>query len=155
MADLDPVAQFRDGVKLLKAGYPHKAIVCFRYAFESEKRNPFYLSFLGLTIARAERKWDQASEFCEIAVQFRRNELQFHLNLAEVYAAAGRRSKAIDTLDAAIELFGGDVRLKRARSRVEKRRAPVLTFLSRGNFLNRKLGKWRHRALKRLGKENL
>jgi tetratricopeptide (TPR) repeat protein len=155
MADLDPVAQFRDGVKLLKAGYPHKAIVCFRYAFESEKRNPFYLSFLGLTIARAERKWDQASEFCEIAVQVRRNELQFHLNLAEVYAAAGRRSKAIDTLDAAIELFGGDVRLKRARSRVEKRRAPVLTFLSRGNFLNRKLGKWRHRALKRLGKENL
>ena len=155
MADLDPVAQFRDGVKLLKAGYPQKALVCFRHAFESEKRNPFYLSFLGLTIARAERKWDQASEYCEIAVQFRRNELQFHLNLAEVYAAAGRRSKAIDTLDAAMQLFGDDARLKRARSRVEKRRAPVLTFLSRGNFLNRKLGKLRHRALKRLGKENL
>jgi tetratricopeptide (TPR) repeat protein len=155
MADLDPVAQFRDGVKLLKAGYSQKALVCFRHAFESEKHNPFYLSFLGLAIARAERKWDQASEYCEIAVQFRRNELQFHLNLAEVYAAAGRRSKAIDTLEAAIELFGNDVRLKRARSRVEKRRAPVLTFLSRGNFFNRKLGKLRHRALKRLGKENL
>jgi tetratricopeptide (TPR) repeat protein len=155
MAELDPVAQFRDGVKLLKAGYPHKALVCFRHAFESEKHNPFYLSFLGLALARAERKWDQASEFCEIAVQLRRSELQFHLNLAEVYACAGRRGKALDTLDAALELFAGDARLKRARSRAEKRRSPVLSFLSRENVLNRNLGKLRHRALKRLGKENL
>jgi tetratricopeptide (TPR) repeat protein len=155
MADLDPIAEFRDGVKLLKAGFPQRALVCFRHAFESEKRNPFYLSFLGLSLARAERKWDQASEFCEIAVQFRRREIQFHLNLAEVYASAGRRSKALDTLDAAIEMFGKDVRLARARSQVEKRRTPVISFLSRGNFLNRKLGKLRHSALKRLGKENL
>ena len=155
MADLDPVAEFRDGVKLLKSGYPQKALVCFRHAFESEKHNPFYLSFLGLSIARAERKWDQASEYCEIAIQFRRSEPQFHLNLAEVYATAGRREKALDTLEAAMKLFGNDMRLKRARSRVEKRRTPVLNFLSRDNFLNRKLGKLRHRALKRLGKENL
>jgi Flp pilus assembly protein TadD len=89
MAKLDLVEEFKQGLKALKNGYPQKALVHIRVAFESEKHNPFYLSFLGLSIARAERKWDQAAELCEIAVQLRRNECQFHLNLAEVYALCG------------------------------------------------------------------
>jgi Flp pilus assembly protein TadD len=155
MMDIDPISEFREGVALLKNGYPQKALVRLRHAFDCEKQNPFYLSFLGLSIARAERKWDQASELCEIAVQLRRTEAQFHLNLAEVYAAAGRRQKALDTLDAALEMFAGDERLKRARSRVEKRRLPLLPFLARENILNRELGKLRHRAMKRMGRENV
>src|SRR5580704_12078456 len=149
-----PVADFKEGVDLLKNGYAQAALGPLRRAFESEKRNPYYLSFLGLSIARAERKWDQSCELCEIAVQLKRSESQFHLNLAEVYQLAGRNSKAIDTLDAALELFGNDERLKRARSRVEKRRTPVLSFLDRDNVLNRQLGKLRHRALKRAEKNN-
>jgi Flp pilus assembly protein TadD len=155
MAKLDLVEEFKQGLKALKNGYPQKALVHIRVAFESEKHNPFYLSFLGLSIARAERKWDQAAELCEIAVQLRRNECQFHLNLAEVYALAGRQEKALDTLDVALELFGEDKRLKRARSRVEKRRSLVLPFLTRGHFLNRTIGKLRHGTLKRLGKQNM
>ena len=153
--ELDLVEEFKQGVQALKNGYPQTALVHLRTAFESEKHNPFYLSFLGLAIARAERKWEQAAELCEIAVQLRRNESQFHLNLAEVYASAGRREKALDTLDAALALFGGDERLKRARSRVEKLRSPFLPFLTRDHFLNRTLGKLRHRTLRRLGKENI
>jgi Flp pilus assembly protein TadD len=152
---LDLVAEFKQGLKALKNGYPQKALVHMRTAFESEKHNPFYLSFLGLTMARAERKWDKATELCEIAVQLRRSESQFHLNLAEVYALAGRREKALDTIDAALALFGKDERLYRARSRVEKRRSPVLPFLTRDHFLNRTFGKVRHRTLKRLGKQGL
>ena len=75
------------------------------------------------------------------------------MNLAEVYALAGRREKALDTLDAALELFGDDKRLQRARSKVEKRRSPVLPFLTRDNFLNRTFGKLRHGTMKRLGKK--
>jgi Flp pilus assembly protein TadD len=155
VVEVDALAEFKEGVALLKNGYPQKALVRLRRAFESEKQNPFYLSFLGLSIARADRKWEQAAELCEIAVQLRRKEAQFYLNLAEVYALAGRRAKALDTLDAALTLFGDDERLIHARSRVEKRRNPLLPFLSREHFLNRKLGKLRHRALKRLGKENI
>jgi|HubBroStandDraft_6_1064221.scaffolds.fasta_scaffold58747_3 Flp pilus assembly protein TadD len=150
----DPIADFKEGVALLKNGYPQRALLRLRSAFECEKRNPYYLSFLGLSVARAERKWDQALEFCEIAVQLKRQEAQFRLNLAEVYQLAGRRVQAIDTLDAALELFSNDERLKRARSRVEKRRSPVLSFLDRDHILNRQLGKLRHRALKRVANEN-
>ena len=154
VAELDLVGEFKQGLEALKSGNPQRALAHLRTAFEFEKHNPFYLSFLGLSIARAERKWDQAAELCEIAVQLRRNECQFHLNLAEVYALAGRREKALDTLDAALELFGEDKRLKRARSRVEKRRSPVLPFLARNHFLNRTFGKFRHHTLNRLGRHN-
>jgi tetratricopeptide (TPR) repeat protein len=155
IAELDPVDEFRQGVRLLKNDYPEQALVCLRRAFESERHNPYYLSFLGLSIGRAERKWDQASELCEIAVQLRRGEIQFHLNLADVYACAGQRLKALDTLDAALELFGEDERLRRAHSHVEKRRSPVIPFFNRDHFLNRQLGKLRHRALKRQRKGNI
>ena len=154
IAERDLVAEFKQGLEALKTGHPQKALLHLRIAFKSEKHNPFYLSFLGLSVARAERNWDQAAELCEIAVQLRRNDCQFHLNLAEVYALAGRREKALDTLDAALDLFGQDKRLKRARSRVEKRRSPVLPFLTRSHFLNRTFGRLRHRTMKRLGKQN-
>jgi predicted Zn-dependent protease len=126
--------------------------VKLRRAFESDKHNPFYISFLGLSIARAQRNWHQAAELCEIAVQLKPTEVQFHLNLAEVYASAGLREKALDKLNDALERFGDDVRIKQARSRVENRRNPVVPFLGRKHFLNRGLGKLRHRAMKRLGK---
>src|SRR5713101_9935104 len=104
-AELDPTAEFREGVKLLKDQYPQKALVRLKRAFEGDKHNPYYMSFLGLSIARAQRKWDQASDLCEMAVQLKPREIQFHLNLGEVYALAGQRAKALDKLDYALGLF--------------------------------------------------
>jgi tetratricopeptide (TPR) repeat protein len=152
IAELNPVAEFTEGVKLLQNAYPEKALACFRRAFECDKQNPFYLSFLGLSIARAEREWDQAVELCETAIQRKRGEIQFHLNLADVYTAAGRREHALYTLDKALESLGEDKRLRIARSKIAKRRTPVFPFLNRDHFLNRELGKFRHKVLKRLGK---
>lgn len=148
----DPVVEFREGVKLLKNEYPEKALVRLRRAFESDKHNPYYISFLGLSIARAEQKWDRASELCESAVQLKPKEIKFHLNLAQVYALAGLRDKALDTLENASKFFGDDARLKRARAKMVKRRALVLPFLGRKHLLNRELGKLRHRILERLNK---
>ncbi len=149
---LDPLTEFREGIELLKNEYPQKALVRLKRAFESDKQNAHYISFLGLAIARAQGKWRQASELCEMAVQLKPKEIQFHLNLGEVYALAGLRSEALDKLDYALGLFGDDTRLKQARNKVEKRRAPVFPFFGREHFLNRELGKLRHCILGSLGK---
>jgi tetratricopeptide (TPR) repeat protein len=146
----DPMVEFREGVELLKNEYPEKALVKLRRAFESDKRNPYYISFLGLSIARAEQNWEHASELCETAIELKRREIKFHLNLVEVYALAGLREKALHKLDKASKLFGDDARLKRFRAKVTERRSPVLPFFGRNHFLNRELGKLRHRILKRL-----
>ena len=148
----DPMVDFREGIKLLKNKYPQKALVRFMRAFESDKHNAYYISFLGLAIARAQRKWAQASDLCETAVQLNPKEIQFHLNLGEVYTLAGRREQALGKLERALRLFGDDARLVEARGKVEKRRAPVLPFFGRGHFLNRELGKLRHRILKSFDK---
>lgn len=145
----DPVAEFKEGAKLLKNNYPQKALVKLQSAFDSDAKNPCYMSFLGVAIARATKNWAQGTELCEKAVQLSPKEIQFHLNLAEVHALAGHRDVALYKLDCAIASLGDDPRLKRARSKLEKRRAPVLPFFGRGHFLNRELGKLRHRLLQR------
>ncbi|HWY41883.1 MAG TPA: tetratricopeptide repeat protein [Candidatus Sulfotelmatobacter sp.] len=144
----DSFTEFKEGVKLLRSDYPQKALVKLQSAFESDKHNPYYISFLGVSIARAQQKWAQALELCETAVQLNPKEIQFHLNLGEVYALADQRERAIHKLEYAMGIFGNDSRLKRARSKVEKRRNPVLPFFGRGHFLNRELGKLRHRISK-------
>jgi tetratricopeptide (TPR) repeat protein len=146
------MVEFREGLELLKNEYPDKALLKLRRAFESDKRNPYYISFLGLTIARAEQNWEQALDLCETAVNLKPKEIKFHLNLIEVYALAGWREKALRKLDTASKLFGNDARLKLFRAKVVERRTPVLSFLGRGHFLNRELGKLRHRMLKRRAK---
>ena len=148
----DHMVEFREGLELLKNEYPEKALLKLRRAFESDKRNPYYISFLGLSLARAEQGWEQALDLCEMAVGLKPKEIKFHLNLIEVYASAGWREKALRKLDNASKLFGDDARLKRFRAKVVERRAPVLPFFKRGHFLNRKLGKLRHRMLKRSDK---
>jgi tetratricopeptide (TPR) repeat protein len=151
-AEPDHMVEFKEGVELLKTEYPEKALVKLRNAFESDKRNPYYISFLGLSIARAEQNWEYASELCETAVELKRKEIKFHLNLVEVYALAGLREKALRRLDKASKIFGDDPRLKRFRLKMVERRPPVLPFLGRDHFLNRELGKFRHHMLKKQGK---
>lgn len=152
--DTEPehMLEFREGIELLKNEYPEKALLKLRRAFESDRRNPYYISFLGLSLARAEQKWDEASELCETAVRLNRKEIKFHLNLVEVFASAGQREKALDRLHSASKLFGNDARLKRLRSKLQKRSTPLLPFLNRKHFLNRELGKLRRRILDKLDK---
>ena len=151
--EINPMTEFREGVELRKNEYPEKALAKLRRAYECDKHNPYFMSFLGLSIARAQRKWEQASDLCELAVQLNPKEIQFYLNLGEVYASSGRRERALDKLDDALELFGGDARLRQARSKVQNRRNPIVPFFGRAHFLNRELGKLRHGALNYLVKD--
>src|SRR5258708_33627468 len=122
----DHMVEFREGVELLKNEYPEKALVKLRRAFEKDKHNPYYISFLGLSIARAEHKWDQAMELCETAVKLKRTEVKFHLNLVEVYALAGLRDNALHKVCGGLRVFRDNARLKRCRRKIEKRRGPLL-----------------------------
>jgi Flp pilus assembly protein TadD len=142
-------AEFARGIEFLRNGYPAKALEHFHHAAELKQQNPYYLSFLGVSTARAEGKWAAAVEFCKTALSLKRNDPQLYLNLAEVYVSAGWREDAIETLDTALRYCRADTRIRRMRDRLGRRCSPVLPFLERGNFLNRSLGKLRHRVLQR------
>jgi Flp pilus assembly protein TadD len=147
MAEHSALDEFKQGVKLLRNGQSAEALEYLRHAAELNQQNPYYLSFLGVSVARAQRKWAPAVQLCETALSLRRNEVQLYLNLAEVYVAAGRRDDAVAVLDRGLLYSRLDVRVKRARAQLGKRNSPVLPFLERGNLLNVYLGKLRHRVL--------
>ncbi len=144
MADSVALTEFKQGVRMLRDRHPDNALVHFRKAADLEKNNPYYMSFVGVSLARAERKWTPALKLCEMALGMKRNDAQLYLNLAEVYMSAGRREESLMTLDRAMASVGRDPRIQRARRKLGSRRAPVLPFLDRQSILNRQLGILRH-----------
>jgi len=152
MAEDPALAKFKLGINLLQKGHSAEASEYFRTAAALEEKNPYYLSFLGVSVGRAQRKWAAAAELCETAVSLKRSEAQLYLNLAEVYVAAGRRDDAVELLDKGLIYCSTDARIKRARAKLGRRGAPVLPFLEREHFLNRSLGKLRHSVSGRLWK---
>jgi tetratricopeptide (TPR) repeat protein len=152
MADDSGLVEFKQGIALLQKGHSAEAVEYLQHAVELKQQNPYYLSFLGVSMARALQKWAAAAELCRKAISMRRNEPQLYLNLAEVYMSAARRRDAVETLDAASRYCGADARIKRMRGRFGERCSPVLPFLERSNPLNRSLGRLRQRLLERLGK---
>ena len=151
MTEHSALGEFKQGINLLRNGHSAEAIEYLRHAAELEQQNPYYLSFLGVSVARAERKWAAAVELCETAVKLKRNDAQLYLNLAEVYVSAGRRDDAVAVLDKSLMYLRVDARIRQARANLGRRCSPVLPFLDRGHFLNRGLGKLRHRVLGRIG----
>src|SRR5579862_2331996 len=153
MMDTEAFREFKTGLTLLRDNYAVKALPHMKRAVDLDKNNPYYMSYLGVVLARSEQKWGEAERLCDTAVRMKRNQAQLYLNLAEVYAQAGRKDDAVDALQAGLKYARRDVRLSIAMNRLTRRREPVLSFLNRTHPVNRQLGMIRHRALQMLNKD--
>ncbi len=152
MLETEAFREFKQGLTLLRDDYAEKALPHMRRAVELDKNNPYYMSYLGVILARSENKWAEAEQLCDSAVRMKRSQAQLYLNLAEVYATAGRREDAVEALQSGLKFARRDVRLSLALNRLTARRQPVFSFLSRTNPLNRQFGLLRHRTMQMLGK---
>jgi predicted Zn-dependent protease len=149
MLDTEGFAEFRKALGALRDGHPDVALPHMQRAVELEPENPFYKSYLGVAIARAEQRWADAEDLCDSAVRRKRDQPQLYLNLAEVYAAAGRRQDAVETLLMGARYAQRDSRIQRTLNELSLRRRPVIPFLRRENLINRQLGQIRHRTRRR------
>ncbi len=147
MTDSVALTEFKQGVRLLRDARSNDAFEHFRKAADLEKNNPYYISFVGVSLARAQRKWEPALKLCELALSMKHNEAQLYLNLAEVYTSAGQREEALITLDRGLASLGPNTRIQQARLKLGRRRSPALPFLDRQNIVNKYLGALRHRIL--------
>jgi len=144
---------FKEGMTLFRSGYYGKAVAKFQEAVGLEKQNPTYISYLGLLVALAHKKYSEAEQLCHTALRMKRTETQSYLNLAEVYIQDGKKEDAVETLTIGLQYTKRDVRLTRALRKLGVRRPPVFPFLERKHFLNRHVGRLRYRVLQALGKE--
>jgi tetratricopeptide (TPR) repeat protein len=112
------------------------------------------MSYLGVVLARSEHKWGEAEKLCDSAVRMKRNQAQLYLNLAEVYATAGRKEEAVEALQSGLKFARRDVRLTIAMNKLTERRSPVFSFLARRHPVNRQLGLLRHKTMQLFGQES-
>jgi tetratricopeptide (TPR) repeat protein len=152
MREPEALSEFKRGLTILRNQYPEKAIAHLSRAVELDKTNPFYLSYLGLAMGLAQQGWDAAEQACSRALQMKRTQPELYLNLAEVYRMAGKKAEAIGALEKGLKFTKQDPHLAKAFRRFGARRSPVVPFLDRGHFLNRHLGKVRHRLFSSVGK---
>lgn len=146
------LSEFKRGLELLRNNYPGSALLHLRRAVELDNDNPYYLSFLGVSVANALHKWADAEVLCETALKLKRSEPRLYLNLAEVYVKAGRRGDAAETIQMGIEHSGETALLVHALDRLRVRRPALVPFVPRQHALNRGLGRLRHRLLSMLGR---
>ena len=132
MMDTEAFREFKTGLTLLRDNYANKALAHMKRAVDLDKNNPYYMSYLGVVLARSEQKWGEAERLCD---------------------TAGRRDEAVEALQSGLKFARRDVRLTIAMNRLAERRPPVLTFLTRQNPLNRQLGMLRHKTLQIFGQD--
>jgi Flp pilus assembly protein TadD len=153
MSQEEAMMEFKEGLTQLNNHYASKALEHFGRAAKMDENNPFYVSYLGLAMAAAQQKWQEAEDLCYSAVRMKRVQAEFYLNLAEVYRLEGKRQDAVETLLEGFPLTKRDPRIGKALRKYGVRRPPVFPFLDRDHILNRNLGKIRYRVLKSVGRE--
>lgn len=147
MMDTEAFREFKTGLTFLRDNYANRALTHIKRAAELEKNNPYYMSYLGVALARTQQQWADAERLCDAAVRMKRNQAQLYLNLAEVYIAAGRRDDAREALISGMKYARRDIRLNIAMAKLTPRRAPIFSFLERKHPLNRHFGMLRHKTL--------
>ena len=151
--DTEAFREFKTGLTFLRDNYANRALLHIQRASDLEKNNPYYMSYLGVALARTQQKWAEAERLCDAAVRMKRNQAQLYLNLAEVYMVAGRKEDAREALVAGMKYARRDIRLNIAMAKLTPRRLSVFSFLERKHPLNRHFGMLRHRTLRAFGRD--
>lgn len=139
----------REGVAKMRAHEYKLAFRLFESVYKSDNlpKPVTGLSYYGLCLAKVKRSYREAIMLCEKALAERPEDVVHHLNLGETYLEAGRRRRALDTVNRAILKFPKTKALQALREKIGMRRNPVLPFLPRSNPINVILGHMRHTYL--------
>jgi Flp pilus assembly protein TadD len=142
------LVEFAKCLRHLRDGHKGIALAHIRRALKTEPQNPFYLSYVGMLSAVAEKRYLAGEKLCREALEIKWNHPQLYLNLAELYHQAGRDGEAMATLRRGFISAGRDIRIRKALEKIGgHRRPPMLSSLGRCHPLNRLLGRLRHRMI--------
>lgn len=129
------------GLELLKGGRSEEAVECFEAIVAGGGFDPLAMCCLGLAMARAGKNMTTAEHYCLKAIEKKPYTGEFYRSLAEVYFIDGRKAEAIQTLEKGLKYDAKNKELYAEMKKYGIRRRPPIPFLSRSNFLNKKIGK--------------
>jgi tetratricopeptide (TPR) repeat protein len=144
-------AAFEEGRAAFAARDVVGAHAAFERAHRRDPRDPAFMSWYGLTLVVVEKNSNLGVVLVDQALRFAGPAPELLLNSARVHLALNQRDRAIRAISRGLEQWPDDLRLQAARDAMGTRCEPVLPFLSRGNPLNRALGRLRQRWARRSG----
>lgn len=135
--------------KLLAIRNKKQALKILNDALEEFPEDPFILSYYGCLKAVVEKKYDEGTKICQMALEkldpvapHGEESLYatFYLNLGRAYLAGGQRERAIEVFNDGLKIDKSNHDLLWELKKLGTRRKPVITFLSRSNPINKYLG---------------
>lgn len=147
MPTLSAENAFRKGLSALVEQRPKDASEEFRRALDLERQrgghrlDMRYLSYYGLSLARAGLSRALALQACRTAVTKQPDDPVLRLNLGRVQLICGHLAEAFHAFEDGLALAPDNQPLLRELGRIERRRRPVLSFLPRSHPFNHWLGR--------------
>lgn len=147
MSTLSAENAFRKGLSALVEQRPRDASEQFRKALDLERQcgkprlDMRYLSYYGLSLARAGLSSRLAVQACRTAVTKQPEDPVLHLNLGRVHLICGKLAAAFRSFEHGLALAPDNEPLRRELARIERRRRPVFPFLPRAHPLNHWVGR--------------
>ena len=132
---------FLTGVRMMYACRYGDALVHFQEAVMLEPNSKGYLSYLGVAVAHAERKYSDAEQLCRRAIEAEYHRPEHYYNLGEVHLLAGRKSDAMKSFNQALSWNPNFEAAQDALRKLGVRKPPVLPMLGRSHPVNVILGK--------------
>src|SRR5437016_13937582 len=93
---------FMAGVRMLYACRYRDAVNHFQEAIMLEPAAKGYLSYLGLAVAHADRKYNDAEQLCRRSIEIEYHRPEHYHNLGEVFLLANRAKDAIKAFNQAL-----------------------------------------------------
>jgi predicted Zn-dependent protease len=129
---------FSRALDALAAGETPSALALLERALKLSDNRGWY-SYLGYCIAKERGQVKKGSDLCNAALELEPENPAHFLNLAKVHLVAGQKTAALDVLRKGQSL-GGSPEIITLLDQIGKRKPPILSFLPRGNPVNRVLG---------------
>ena len=128
----------------LEAGDGRAALEGLRAAYEERPGHAQIRSYYGLCLGLEDRRYHEAIELCQSAVQQEFFNPELYLNVARLNLAFGFKAEGLRFLRRAEMIDPASPGVERIQRDLGLRADPVLSFLPRRHLVNRWLGSLRH-----------
>ena len=126
----------------MRRGLLNEALVDLEQAIHLTAGKPLYVSQYGLCLAQGDQL-DRGLDFCRRAAKASPRDPYVHINLGRVYRIVGDKAAAHRCFMDAWRVDRRNSAAAAELARMGVRRPPVLPFLPRSHWCNRKLGQLR------------
>ncbi len=110
-----------------------------------------FFAYLGYGLAKYRGQVQEGLRLCRQAVELEFYQPENYFFLAQTWLLTDDRRAAIDAIDRGLEIDATHFGLVALKKQLGLRRPPIFPFLSRQHFVNRTLGRIRHRLLQDAG----